>query len=293
MSLKRISGAVLFVLGGALGCTAYPTIKPSAALDCSLDTGYDLDPVDLSTAFGYGDTTPGAAMTAAFTTLPDGARCSSTSALLITTHHYNDWGAAAGFYGFHATTAPSRDESAYQGMSFWARGPGATGKSFNIVLDDFNTYDATPLPPGEADAAADPDPTDSNCIAYSTSDGGTQSVTIIDPATGMVLSSGTASVTATNACGNGYQVVATVTADWRFYTIPFNQFHQTAMPNRVPNATLMETGSAPGTSLLTSKLSLLTLRMPKEAEMELWIDKLGFYRKRGQGAGADGGADAR
>ena len=53
MSLKRIS-AVLFAVGGALGCTTYPTYRP-VALDCTLDNGYVLDPVDMTTAFTYGD----------------------------------------------------------------------------------------------------------------------------------------------------------------------------------------------------------------------------------------------
>lgn len=293
MSKTCISGAAIFALGGALGCTAYPTYKPPLSLDCSVDSAYELDPIDLSTAISYGDPTPGAAVSAALTMLPDGARCGNASALQITTHRFNDWGAAASFYGFHATTVTSRDESAYEGMSFWARAPGATGKSFTLVLDDFNTYDATPLPAGSTDPAADPDPTDSNCVSYSGPDGGSQTVNTVDPATGMVISSGSITVTPPNACGNAYTSVVSTTLDWRFYTIPFNHFHQTAMPNRVPNPALTQEGSAQGTSLLTSKLTLLTLRMPKESDINLWIDKLGFYRKKGLVAGADGGADAR
>ena len=36
----------------------------------------------------------------------------------------------------------------------------------------------------------------------------------------------------------------------------------------------------------------LGFRMPKEADMDLWIDNLGFYRKKALAADNDGGADA-
>jgi hypothetical protein len=300
MISRRISGFVLFALCGAAGCSTYSTYRP-VSIDCTADSGYDLDPVDMSSAFTYGDTTTGAVITAAVTPLPDNPRCANASALLITAHRFNDWGAATGFYAFGPAdpTDPTmakrltRNESAYTGVSFWARAPGATGKSFTIVLDDFNTADPTPLAAGSSDPTTDPDPMDSNCIGYATPDGGMQNVTIYDPATGMVLSSGSTTVTALNACGNAYQVIPTVANDWAFYTIPFGQFHQTAQPNRVPNDKLTETGTAPGTSLLTSKLRNFLIRIPKATDMELWIDNLGFYRKKGSVVGADGGTDAR
>src|SRR5215471_21593434 len=147
MSRKDILRALMVALSGAVGCSAYSTIK-AVPLDCTADSAYTIDPVDENTAFGYGDGTTGAMMTAVLTTLPDGDRCGTTQALEITTHLYNDWGAAVGFYGFIPTGSVSRDDSAYDGMAFWARAPGPTGKAFTIVLDDFNTYDPTPLPAG-------------------------------------------------------------------------------------------------------------------------------------------------
>lgn len=290
MSRERSVLAALFLAwGGALGCSSYATIK-TVPIDCAAEDPYQIDPVDMTTAFSYGDPTPGSAITAAVTMLPDGARCGATSALLVAARHFNDWGAAAGFYGFLVNGNP-RDESSAEGMAFWARAPGATGKSFTIVLDDFNTYDPTPRDPN---TLVDPNTTDSNCIVYATPDGGVQGGTgpAYDPATGMAVSSGTTTITPPNACGNGYQVIMSVANDWRFYTIPWSRFQQTNMSNRVPNSALEETGSAQGTPLLTNKLMLLTLRVPREVETDLWIDRLGFYRKRGVVTG-DGGADAR
>jgi len=301
MSLKRIS-AVLFALGSALGCSTYSTYRP-VTLDCTVDSAFELDPIDMGTAFSYGDPTPGAypgptgTPPPTVTMLPDGPRCTSTSALEIILRGYKDWGSAVAFYGFHAPLPVTfRDASASEGLSFWARAPGPTAKAFTVVFDDYNTTDPTPLPPGSTNPADDPDPTDSNCTSYSAPDGGTnggQIVNGIDPMTGQVISSGSITVTPPNTCGNSFQVVVRTTSDWQFYVLPFSAFHQTAMPNRVPNKVLTETGSAPGSNLLTAKLALMTLRFAKESDVDLWIDKLGFYRSKGVGAGADGGADAR
>jgi hypothetical protein len=95
-------------------------------------------------------------------------------------------------------------------------------------------------------------------------------------------------------CGNSYTVVVLVTGDWQLYTIPFGHFQQGATPNRVPNAELTATGSAPGTTLLTSQLMLLGVRLPKALATDLWIDDLAFYRHKGWAPpGRDGGVDGR
>jgi len=109
----------------------------------------------------------------------------------------------------------------------------------------------------------------------------------------MPISGTTMQAPPADACGNAYFLVATVTADWRLYTFPFGMFQQGNMPNRVPNGVFKMVGSVPGTALLTTKLTNFTLRMPKEATVELWIDNLSFYRKKGAATGSDGGADAR
>jgi hypothetical protein len=83
-----------------------------------------------------------------------------------------------------------------------------------------------------------------------------------------------------------------VTSEWRFYPIPFSAFQQADNPNRVPNTALTDVGTVPRTGLLTSALRTLILRAPKEAEMDLWLNNLAFYRKKGVTTGADAGPDA-
>jgi hypothetical protein len=237
MSLKRNSGVVVWTwaagvflfMGGALGCTAYPTLK-DMPLDCSADSGYELQTIDnyemvgAANLWDSGDTTT-ANVSVAVESLTDGTRCGSTAALVIRSVHNNDWGSLFGFNNFGP-----RDESAYEGLSFWARAPGNTTKGFTMLLDDPNTASSTAVT--------------SNCKLYQTADGGTggPTMTVYDPSTGMAISGSTTAAPPPDACGNSYSVVAVLTTDWRFYTFPFATFLQTAMPNRVPNSSLSQTG---------------------------------------------------
>jgi hypothetical protein len=171
-----------------------------------------------------------------------------------------------------------QDASDYQGISFWARAPVGTSNGFTIWLDDPNTAAVT----------------NGYCKAYSSgTDGGSPGYTtpsFYDPITNTFVSGDSTSSKLPDQCGNGYGTVMVVATDWRFYTIPFSQLMQSALPNRVPNSLLTHTGSTPGTTLLTNALTGLGMRLPSEAQMELWMDKLSFYRKKGPVmAGEDGG----
>jgi len=69
-----------------------------------------------------------------------------------------------------------------------------------------------------------------------------------------------------------------VTSDWRFYTVSWSDFEQAGNPNRVPNS-LFDGGPVPETGLQIARLRGLTIRVPKEAEFELWLADLTFYRR--------------
>src|SRR5262249_2595922 len=130
------------------------------------------------------------------------------------------------------------------------------------------------------------------CTNYNP-DGGANNVTmtVYDPLTNMPIGGVSTAAPPPNACGNSYSLAVTVTTDWRFYTLPFSLFKQSAMPNRVPNADLTHTGNVPGSTLLTGQLWNMVFRMPKEAETDLWLGELGFYRNKTPGTGGDGGVD--
>jgi hypothetical protein len=273
-----VSLALVLASLGALGCSTYPTLKTqNPTVDCTVENAYDFDPhiIDGMMTYASGDPTGGVAPTPMVETIPEGALCGAASSLVIRAANFNDWGDLVGFYGFGP-----RDESAYAGMSFWSRAPGATNKSFTVSLDDANTF-AT-----DNDAGI-------NCVNYNldgSATGPTQQTT--DPSTGLPISGTTTSAPPADACGNAYAETVVVTTAWRLYTIPFSEFRQSAMPSRVPNSKLMEVGNVPETGLLTNKLMGLVFRMPKASNNELWLAKMAFYRTKTAGTAGDGGADA-
>jgi hypothetical protein len=286
MSLKRTSRAqllrprvwlacmLLLGLGGAVGCGAYPTLR-DVPINCSVEDEYEFDPntVSLDAWCANDGTTPGASATSASGTITGGGVCKSSQALVFYASHNNDWGSVCGFNNFGM-----KDEHTYDGLSFWARDPGNTSKGFTISLYDANT---TAMDPNAPNA-----PGGGHCKSYYV-DGGTQGQTIVsmrDPVTDATISGPVITSRMPDECGNnrgnGYDNVMLVTSEWAFYTVPWGQFTQWAYPNRVPNSVLTETGHVPGTGLLTTELKGLGLRPPKEMSFELWIAKLGFYRKK-------------
>jgi hypothetical protein len=279
-------------MASVVGCTSYSTLKPFV-IDCSAEAAYDVQYIytfDSTTAtinfYGSGDH-PDASVSAQVEPLTDGARCGSASALVLHSFHNDDWGSLFGIYSFGP-----RDESAYQGLSFWARAPGNTTKSFTVLFDDTNTENTTTPAVCNVDAAMPPSAVDSGsevCKNYCTDGGMGMQGTYTDPATGTVVGGATNSAPPPDSCGNEFGTVLQVTGNWQFYTLPFGDFHQAAQPNRVPNAHFTDVGSAPGTYLLTSALMNLVFRMPSEADINLELSHLGFYRPK---AASDGAVDA-
>jgi hypothetical protein len=285
------AGVLVLALGATAGCAPYATRK-AVPVDCSAQNGYVFDSIQSYFSmyvFNSADSTPGAVMNASVQPIPDGM-CGDTSALEAVASHNNDWGSLFGFYQF-----PVKNEATMEGLSFWARAPGNTGKAFTLLMDDGNTHDpkvTCPSGTGDAGAAALilPPPPDSGiaCTTYCTPDAGAAALPpIYDSMTGAPISSGTLMAPmAANACGNQYWVVVEVTSDWRFYTIPFETFQQVKQPNKVPSP-LFSGGTNPTTTIVTSAINNMTFRFPKESAQDLWIDRLAFYRP-GVGDGGTG-----
>lgn len=284
------------VLSWVVGCTAYPTLKPNVSVDCTADSGYDFLQIDNfemipdTTFYSSGDMASSLAPAATPQKIPDGPRCNSTIAMVFQSSGHNDWGSLYGIGGFGP-----RDASAYEGISFWARAPLGTTNSFTLLLDDPNTnngQDSSTACSMGASSPGDAGPAQT-CKNYCVPDAGAGApqTTYLDPMTGMAVGGSTSTAPPADSCGNEYAVVQVVTSDWHFYTIPFSKFQQGYTPNRVPNSLLTVTGNVPGNGLRTSALMNIVLRFPKEANAELWMDNLQFYRPKK--AGSDGGSDAR
>jgi len=273
-------GILLFGLGGLVACSPYSTFK-DVPTNCSVEDGYDFDTKntypfdttsDASSVWGPSGDAFCTNMSLGVETMPDGPRCGSSAALVFREATCNDWGSLFGF-----STFGPRSEQAYEGMSFWARSPGNTDKTFLILLDDANTASGAGIctpPPVLTNTQNQP------CL------------TVLDQSGNTTASSGCGAPPLPDACGNSYTAVVSVTSEWAFYPIPWSRFTQLAQPNRVPNSFFPQTGGIPGTGLMPSALWNLMIRAPKGGAMELWIDNLSFYRKKGSVAGADAGSDA-
>jgi hypothetical protein len=290
---KLAAGAL--ALGGAFGCTPYTTLKDVPA-DCTIENGNvyqylgadDPEPKERPNGnwWGSGDSDPpDGSSSNAFSTvdmISDGPHCGSKTSDVLHSSGYYDWGSLFGYNNFGVT----RNAAGYEGISFWARASSGTTSGFTLMLDDDNT-------------AADDDSTgttkSSKCRNYGVGDAGVSNLPtgpsgITDPSTGTpIVGSSSTRAPYPDECGNNYTVAMQVTSDWVFYRIPFRAFQQTATPNRVPNAALTaDPGDLDaGTTILTARLRRLGLRAPREAILDLWIDKVAFYRKGVADAGAD------
>jgi hypothetical protein len=241
-------------LVGLLACSAGPP-RPGREVDCSMEDDYDLKVIQTMDGttnywFGFGDPTPGAVTTATLQPIPEG-RCGNMQAEVLTAHGHHDWGAG---FGEYETTMGVIDQmgyvdaTGYEGISFWARTTGyGTSSGFLLSINDAQSADPMVCTVPMASDVAGGD--------YTYNEGG-----MIVPIGG--------ELPAPNDCGNAFQRPVLGRREWYLYTLPFEEFLQTANPNRQP------------AGFDRSRLYSFAITMPKGAEIELWIDDLGLYRRR-------------
>jgi hypothetical protein len=294
--------AAAFAQLGAAGCSSTP--RPALTVDCSVQNQYVFsldDPKNplgekytsqTPSWFGYGDSTPGAvpadaapvsdaADAAPPSSIPpvsmpieNGGICGAQYALFLQSSGHNDYGSGFGDYafaGFNAggacgadggpvTAAHYVDASAYEGLSFWARNPGETTKGVILELTDIHSAQVTC-------------PTAGQCVPYSNDAGSNMYVTMGGNGTLPQGSSVASPQPPADACGNNFTYPLLTTGEWQLYTIPFSSFHQGFQPDRARGG------------LDTAHLALMTIVVPKEAVIDLWVANLGFYRTRSPEAG--------
>lgn len=181
----------------------------------------------------------------------DGGRCGSARALRLRSSGHSDWGSLFGDYNFNSIKP--WDGSGYEGFALWARHEGGD-PALTFVVDTWQTSRV-----GDITDAGDYPICKVDCNAGT----GTQSV---DATTGNVLSQSYVSPPGT--CGNSFQYVLRLTETWQLYLIPFSAFFQELKPNMSPN------GMDP------AHINGLTFRAAKEANIDVWIDDIAFYRRK-------------
>jgi hypothetical protein len=93
-------------------------------------------------------------------------------------------------------------------------------------------------------------------------------ITTVDPNTGSTTTGGSGCVPLPNQCGNSFTRTLALTDQWQLYLLPFTSFKQDILPNRTIE------------DIDLSTIFTFGFRIPKEAVTEIWITKLGFYRKK-------------
>jgi hypothetical protein len=243
--MARATGRGAALLAAALGCSS-SLPERSIEPDCAAAERYQLQtyqPLEGATAswFNFGDDTPGATDAFEMREL-EPPRCDSAWALVLTAEGHDDWG--AGFGEYQTAMAPI-DASEFHGVAFWARATGPS-RSFTLTLQDRYTH-----PDGMV------------CTEPATED-------VVDGAytyneVGMLVPVG-GELASPEDCGNGYVAVVSAPRAWTLIRIPFESFRQEALPNLRPEG------------LDTSALYQFSINVPKDSDLELWIDDLGIYR---------------
>ena len=201
------------------------------------------------------------------------------NALVLESRGHTDWGSLFADYGLAGSPNNFIEYwpalgTGYDGIAIIAKSPEHHDKSVTILLDDIRTTQITiPVPDGfppySPVAGYQPGPEECEVICPDPN-----SVVIIDPVTNLPIGQG--SVPPPGSCGNSFRRSLTVAEHWQLYLLPWNTFVQDRFPNASP------TGIDP------SQIRRITIRAEKEADLELWIDEIAFYRF--QTPGDDAGA---
>lgn len=179
--------------------------------------------------------------------IENGGRCGSQYAMVLRSTGHTDWGS---LFGDWQIAAAPQNASGYEGIAIWARSGGGD-PAFSLALDTFQTS-ASGSTPADAGLVCKID-----CSAGS----GTQS----RDASGLITSQ--TYVSPPGSCGNSFQRIVQVSTSWQLYFLPFGSFYQELKPNAV-------------TRMDPTHLNGLTIRTTKEADVELWIDDIYFYRRK-------------
>jgi hypothetical protein len=184
----------------------------------------------------------------------DPPRCDSHQALEFLAYGNNYWG--AGFGDWAHNSAPA-DGTGYEGISFWARSPGNTDKTFLLSVDDNQTFKASGVAPGDIASGTNcrmPPPQsigDPSCYY-----GGTQTPDAVTR------------VPEPDECGNSFHTWVTTTEDWQLFLIPWDELVQWPCPNRVAGG------------INPAQILQFQIRLVQGSHYDIWLDDMNFYRLR-------------
>jgi hypothetical protein len=269
VSLRSL-GFALCGACAALGCGA-DFSRPAPMPDCAAGAGYDLTSLVLIDAskitgntpgYGFGDSTPrsmlngfgpGPGIPSGVTQdVPDPTlTCGDTRVVDIKSTGHNDYGSSS---FIDLSSAPG---TGTEGVFFWARSLGST----NSVIVELSNYDTTSGKGGCVDPPTASMTAGSITSTTTTTPGGsaTNQQPNYEPPPG--------------TCDNFFQTTVQFTSLWTLYILPYEQFAQQQQPNRIAS------GFDP------KELDFFAFQIQKEADFEIWINKIGAYKTVSADAG--------
>jgi hypothetical protein len=198
--------------------------------------------------------------------IADGDRCGSAWAAYLQSYGHTDWGSLFGTWDLGANIPPANGAD-YEGISFWAKNPGGTGhargptnKTIWFMVGDFRQVVA-----GNSTTTYAP-PDDYRCVPAP------NSATAESYNSNNQVSSGSRSP-APNECGNLFRTRVVTSDGWALHLIPWGALYQEPTPNRNLDG------------IDARDIRQLQITIPLGATVELWLDDIAFYRRRGADAG--------
>lgn len=279
---------------GTLGCGEdWP--REAASVDCSAGDAYEFSNISDFTSgdsgwFLYADRTPGGVPNAAagsnvlIQQVDPPGRCGDTGMVELRAYGHNEYGVGFGDWAHNAEISRANG-TGYDGISFWARSPGNTDKTFMLYVDDGRTIVFPPAPPeggGLPEAtSADRDLDGDGFVGAGDVARGTRcrlppDASLSRPACyyGGSLPPATATrVPEPDECGNQFHTYVTTTEDWQLYLLPWSQLKQWPCPNR------LDGGIDP------ADIAQLQIKLVQGSNYDIWLDNIAFYRRRADAGG--------
>lgn len=144
--------------------------------------------------------------------------------------------------------------------------PTATTKNVTIAFDDRHSSSLADY--WNTQLKMYPNPNTQPFPNPCTVPGNTTLCQTITDSQGVMTQVGSGCMVVPNQCGNSFSRTLTLTDQWHLYLLPFSSFGQSITPSR--------TSEPPDLTTIFT----FAMRMPKESVDEVWIARLGFYRKR-------------
>lgn len=258
MAMTRTTTLVCCALLAVTGCGQNDR-HPTDAVDCTVADAYETKNISnfsggLGSWFTYADNTPGGELLALGATQP--TRCGDAAMAEVKVSGHNFYGGGFGNWELGGIRA---NGTGYEGISFWARSPGNSDKTFTLYVDDGRTIvlpdpDTAPgdTSPGTRCRRPPPESLGRAACYYGAA---------LPPST-------PTRVPEADECGNRFHTTVTTTENWQLFLLPWDRLVQFPCPNR------LEGGIDP------ADIAGLEIKFVQGSTYDLWLDNFEFYRRR-------------